>query len=151
MANKTLQDLLTNTQEFHSDMSECFSRSAKQANDERVKMLLGYLAEHEQTLAQQVADFAETASSTASNTWVSDYEEQFPPSKHDKRNHPYATMTTGEILNELHEQHRRIVERYKNLQDFVPGSGGDLLQQIIDLEQQTMLRMVQSANRLEDI
>lgn len=151
MANKTLHELILTTQKFHYELFECFDRSAKQANDERVKLLLSYLSEHEQDLAQKVAHFGEKASSTALNTWVSDYEAQFPPSKHDKRNQPYAAMTTGEILTELHEQHRRVVDRFKNLQDFVQGSGEELLKQIIDLEEQEILRMVQSANRLEDI
>jgi len=151
MANKTLQEMIFWTQAFHQELADCFDRSAKQTQDERAQLLLDYLAEHERTLAQKVVAFGENSKSTALNTWVSDYDKQFPPSHHDKRNQPYATMTTVEIMNELHQQHSRLVARYKNLQDFVEGSGGDLLQQIIDLEEQEILRMAQSANRLEDI
>lgn len=151
MANKTLHELILWTQNFHLELSACFERAAKQTQDERAKLLLEYLAGHESTLAQMVFDFGESAKSTALNTWVSDYDKQFPPSHHDKRNQPYATMTTAEIMNELHEQHSRLLARYENLESSVEGSSADLLRNIIDLEKQESLRMAQSANRLEDI
>ena len=57
MPNKTLHDVILWTQDFHREMSERLQQSAGEASDERVRMLLGYLSQHEQELAQMVGRF----------------------------------------------------------------------------------------------
>lgn len=151
MPNRTLHDMIDWTRNFHQHMHAILSQSAQQTKNERARMLLEYLAEHEHTLAHTIRRFDETASDTASNTWVSDYKEQFPPSEHDHPDRPYASMTTEEIMHAVNEQHLRVIGRYQNLKDFVQGAAQDLIEQIVEMEEQEIQRMAQSANRLEDL
>jgi len=132
-------------------MADRLQLAAKQTRNERSHMLLEYLAGHERQLEDLVSRFGDKATATALNTWVSDYEEQFHPSSHDRRDHPYADMSTAEIMNEVQEQHRRVIALYDHLEDFVQASARDLVKHVIELEEQELLRIVQSANRLEDI
>ncbi|MBC6905204.1 hypothetical protein DWB84_06985 [Saccharophagus sp. K07] len=149
--SKTLNELMIWTQEFHREMAERFQQAAKATTNERSRMLLEYLAGHENQLEELVERFREKAPENALNTLISEYKEQFHPSKHDSRNHPYATMETGDILHELEEQHRRVIRLYDHFEDFVQGSAREVLTQLVEQEEQTLLQMVQSANRLEDI
>ena len=151
MSNKTLHDMVSWTQQFHRDMAVSMQASAAQTDGERERMLLGYLIEHENELARMVGRYGENASDTALNTWVSAYMEQFPPLEQPPRHPPFTGMNTTEIMTAVQEQHDRIINIYEHLEDFVQSSANELVRDLRNLEEQELLRISQSANRLEDI
>jgi hypothetical protein len=149
MSNKTLRDMVDWTQQFHRDMAQSMQLSAAQT--ERERMLLDYLVEHENELARMVGRYGENASDTALNTWVSAYMEQYPPLEQPPRYPPFSGMNTTEIMTAVQEQHDRIINIYEHLEDFVQSSANELVRDLRNLEEQELLRISQSANRLEDI
>lgn len=151
MSNKTLRDMMDWTQQFHRDMAQSMQFSAAQTKGERERMLLGYLVEHENELARMVGRYRENASDTALNTWVSAYMEQYPPVEQPPRQPPFSEMNTAEIMTAVQEQHDRIINIYEHLEDFVQSSANELVRDVRNLEEQELLRISQSANRLEDI
>ena len=151
MPNKTLHDMVDWTQKFHRDMAQSMQLAAAETNSERVRLLLGYLVEHEQELARMAGRYGENASETALNTWVSAYMEQYPPEDHPLEYQPFTGMDTAEIMTALQQQHDRVINIYRHLEDFVHGSANDLVGDLRNLEEQELLRISQSANRLEDI
>lgn len=150
MSNKTLRDMMDWTQQFHQDMANSMQSSANQAG-ERERMLLGYLVEHENELARMVGRYGENASDTALNTWVSAYMEQYPALEEQPSYPPFTGMSTAEIMNAVQEQHGRVINIYDHLEDFVESSANELVRDVKNLEEQELLRISQSANRLEDI
>lgn len=151
MSNKTLRDMVDWTQQFHRDMANSMQLSATQAKGERERMLLGYLVEHENELARMVGRYGENASDTALNTWVSAYMEQYPVLEEPPAYPPFNGMTTAEIMTAVQDQHGRVINIYDHLEDFVQSSANELVRDVKNLEEQEMLRISQSANRLEDI
>lgn len=150
MSNKTLQDMVEETQQFHLGMVRSMQMGYEQAG-ERERMLLNYLMEHEQELARMVKRYGENASETALNTWVSAYTEQYPPEKYSPSVLSFSGMDTADIMTAVQEQHDRVINIYRHLGDFVEGSASELVGDLLHLEEQELLRISQSANRLEDI
>lgn len=150
MPNKTLRDMVDWTQQFHQDMASSMQSSANQVG-EREQMLLGYLVEHENELARTVGRYGENASDTALNTWVSAYMEQYPALEQPPAYPPFNGMSTAEIMNAVQEQHGRVINIYDQLEDFVQSSANELVRDLRNLEEHELLRISQSANRLEDI
>lgn len=151
MSNKTLRDLVGWTQQFHREIAESIEFAATQTNNEREQMLFGYLAGHENELIQMIDRYGENASDKALNTWVSAYLEQYPAVEQPPRHPSFNGMDTADIMNTVQEQHGRIVNIYEHLEDFVQSSAHELVSDIRHLEEQTLLRISQAANRLEDI
>lgn len=150
MSNKTLQEIVLWTEQFHLGMSRSLQLANVQAN-ERERLLLEYLIGHEQELAQLVKRIGENASETARNTWVSAYTEQYPPEKYSLPVLDLKGKDTNEIMAEVQQQHERIINIYRHLKDFVESSANELVSDLWQLETREMLRIAQSANRLEDI
>jgi len=139
------------TQQFHREMAESMQLSAAQTDNERERMLLDYLIEHENELARMIGRYGENASDTALNTWVSAYMEQYPSLEQPARHPPFSGMDTAAIMATVQEQHGRIINIYEHLEDFVQSSANELVRDVLNLEEQEMLRISQSANRLEDL
>ena len=49
MQIETLKDVLHWTKEFHQHLNQCLSHCADKNTDERARMILAYLSEHEKT------------------------------------------------------------------------------------------------------
>ncbi|MCR6652218.1 MAG: hypothetical protein NVV73_12295 [Cellvibrionaceae bacterium] len=150
MSNKTLHDLIMWTEEFHLGMSRSLQMGSVHAG-ERERLLLEYLIGHEQELAQLVNRYGENARATALNTWVSAYTEQYPPEKYSLPVLDIKGKDTAAIMADVQQQHDRVINIYRHLKDFVESSANELVSDLLQLETREMLRISQSANRLEDI
>lgn len=71
MANQQVKDVLDSTRKVHERAGTYFAHLAKQSDNARVQMLLGYLSAHEQHLAEAVRNYEEEASEKILATWVS--------------------------------------------------------------------------------
>lgn len=69
MSCRTTRELIEQLQDFHKHLAAFYSRSAKQAKRERVKMLLDYMSHHEDDIAKCLADFEEDAAQKVLDTW----------------------------------------------------------------------------------
>lgn len=63
------QDVLNHVGNFHRQASLLFRTLNEKASNQRVRMLLDYLARHEDTLAKNVAEFRNSASPQVLNSW----------------------------------------------------------------------------------
>ena len=82
MQIETLKDVLHWTKEFHQHLSQCLSHCADKHADERAKMMLEYLSEHEKTLTDVIGGFEKSGDENALNTWCYEYASHHPITLH---------------------------------------------------------------------
>mgnify|MGYP002713231973 CR=1 FL=1 len=86
------------------------------------------------------------------NTWCYEYLDKHPIVRHVQCDQPFAQMSTKEIISEIVGQHGQVIDLYLDLHNRAETvSAQDLLARLLDLEEHEAMRMVQSANRLEDL
>ena len=68
MQIETLKDVLHWTREFHQHLSQCLSHCADKNMDERARMILAYLSDHEKALTKVVSGFETSGDEHALNT-----------------------------------------------------------------------------------
>tara|TARA_R110001583_G_scaffold6774_11_gene34080 strand:+ start:7619 stop:8077 length:459 start_codon:yes stop_codon:yes gene_type:complete len=152
MQAENLKDVLDWSIEFHKQLSACLTDSADENENERAKLLLDYLAEHEQSLTKVIIEFEKTASSNALNTWCYEYLDKHPVMKHKHSDVPYAKLDTLQITEAVMHLHQQIIILYRDLAaQTVATSAHELLEELLSLEEHEAMRMSQSANRLEDM
>jgi len=152
MQIETLKDVLNWTRDFHQHLASCLHHCNDRNQSERARLLLEYLAEHEQKLVAVLDGFTQSASAKALNTWCYEYLDKHPIVRHAQCDQPFAQMSTEEIISEITGQHGQVIDLYRYLHSRAQTvSAQDLLAQLLDLEEHEAMRMAQSANRLEDL
>ncbi|WP_299018533.1 ATPase [uncultured Photobacterium sp.] len=152
MQVETLKDVLHWTQEFHRCLADCMQSCVDQSDSERVKLLLKYLAEHEEKLEAVIGKFEKSASENILNTWCYEYFDQHPIIRHKLADCPFSELETDEIISEVTHLHSQVIELYRYLSDRAETeSSKELLVELADLEKHEAMRMVHSANRLQDM
>jgi DNA integrity scanning protein DisA with diadenylate cyclase activity len=152
MQVENLKDILDWTIDFHQQLSLCLADCVNKNESERAKLLLDYLAQHEQTLTKVIMGFEKTASSNALNTWCYEYLDKHPIVKHKHTDAPFSDLNTLQIIEIVIHMHQQVITLYRDLAaQTVVNSAHDLLEELLSLEEHEAMRMSQSANRLEDM
>lgn len=152
MQIETLKDVLHWTKEFHQHLSECLSQCADKHADERARMILAYLSDHEKTLTKVVNGFETSSNEQALNTWCYEYVNKQPIVQHVHCDSPFADLNAAQIMEVIVDQHQQVIELYRYLASRadIP-STQELLASLRSLEEHEIKRMVQSTNRFEDM
>lgn len=151
MKVETLGDVLEWSRELHHQLSACLQACSEKSENARVKLLLEYLARHETTLESVIRRFEETADPGVLSTWCYEYLDCHPITKYKQCDKPFEGMTTLEIMADVIEQHKPVIELYRYLFDKADTPDTrELLEELVQLEEHEVMRMAQGANRLED-
>lgn len=152
MQIETLKDVLHWTAGFHRQLSRCLHHCEDRALNERARLLLDYLEQHEEKLARVIDRFEAMASSGALNTWCYEYFDKNPAVRGRLCESDYVDLDIEQLMARVLEQHHDVIELYRYLQaQSAAGSPRELLQNLIDIETHEAMRMAQGGNRLEDI
>ncbi len=152
MQIETLRDVLQWTTKFHQHLSECLAHCADENDSRRAKLLLDYLSQHEDCLADLLDQFEQTANTNALNTWCYEYLRKNPIVQHKHCDLPFSELDTRHIMEVIIDQHNQVIELYRQLSDhFESTSAHNLIMDLLALEEHEAMRMTQGANRLEDI
>ena len=152
MESETFAEVLEWTRQLHTDLAEALGRCARKNADERARMLLNYLAEHEVEMATSVAAFASRADAQALETHVSHYISH----KVIKSEHicalPYDTMGFDDISQAVFGLHDDVLDLYRTLLEKadIPELS-TLLEGLVQLEEQQVMLMVTQAGRMNDL
>ncbi|WP_323844278.1 ATPase [Microbulbifer magnicolonia] len=152
MQIETLKDVLHWTKEFHQHLSQCLSHCADKNTDERARMILAYLSDHEKALTKVVTGFEKSGEEHALNTWCYEYLHHHPIARHVHCDSPFAELNAEQIMEVIVDQHRQVIELYRSLAsraDIPPAK--ELLDNLKSMEEHEMMRMSQSANRFEEM
>ncbi len=152
MQVETLRDVLHWTKGFHQHLSQCLSHCAENNINERARMILAYLSDHEKHLTDVVNGFEKSGEEHALNTWFYEYVQKHPIVQHVHCDKPFAELDATQIMAVIVEQHQQVIELYRDLASRadIPSSR-ELLEGLSSLEEHEMMRMSQSANRFEDM
>ena len=152
MQVETLKDVLNWTRDAHQHLASCMQHCAGENESARAKLLLDYLADHEQKLVKVLDEFQKTANVSALNTWCIEYLDKHPITRHEKCELPFAELSADEINIEVAHQHGQIIELYRYLLSHadIPETQ-ELLEQLLSLEEHEAMQMTQAANRLHDL
>lgn len=152
MQVETLRDVLHWTEEFHQCLADCLGDCVDKTESERVTMLLKYLKDHEQKLVGVIEEFEKRTSENVLNTWCYEFFDKHPIIRHQKLECAFKDLEPTAIITEVTNLHQQVIELYRYLQSRAePESSKEVLAQLTDLEQHEAMRMVHSANRLEDM
>lgn len=152
MQIETLKDVLHWSREFHQYLSQCLSHCAKTNPNERARMILEYLANHEKTLAEIAGGFATTGDEHALNTWCYEYVTHHPITQHDFCDTPFADLDEAQIMTVVVNQHQVVLELYQDISSrAVIPSAKELLERLRSSEEHEAMRMVQDTNRFSDM
>ncbi|XKH61651.1 hypothetical protein LG290_08105 [Halomonas sediminis] len=152
MKIQTFQDLIEWTQQLHAYLAECLKHCATQQEEARAKWLLEYLADHEATLGQTVANFEKQADPKALHTWVYDYLSHVPITPHQACSSPYAEMSFDDISREIFSLHDQVIALYRYLEGRadIP-EARELVNELLKLEEHEAMRLAQQINRARDL
>ena len=72
MRFQTARELLEHTEDFHKQASHFYRNLAQRHDQHRIRLLLDYLAKHEQKLADSISQFEQDSSPAVLNLWFED-------------------------------------------------------------------------------
>jgi GTP-binding protein EngB required for normal cell division len=152
MQFETLKDVLHWTREFHQQLSDSLLHSSSKNSDERARMTLTYLSDHEKALANVVSVFAASGEEHALNTWCIEYIVHKPITQQTHVDEPFVSLDATQIISLIVDQHEQVIELYRYLASRadIP-SAIELLETLSAMEEHEMMRMVQSTNRFGDL
>ncbi|WP_018624922.1 hypothetical protein [Kangiella aquimarina] len=152
MQIETIRDVLHWTKDFHQQLSQCLSHCADNNTDERARMILAYLSEHEKTLTDVVSGFEKNGDEHALNTWCYQYVHHNPITRHVHCDAPFVELDTAQIMDVIVDQHQQVIELYRYLASRAAiSSTRELLESLCSLEEHEVMRLAQSSNRLGDL
>lgn len=152
MEVKTFGDLVDWTRQLHEHLARCLTHCADQNEEERARMLLTYLADHENEMEFVVREFKRRADPKALNTYMYDYLEHKPIRTHRTCDAPYAELGFNEICREIFDFHDQVTNLYRNLigKAEIP-EAKELLEALLELEQHEAMRLVRQTGRMDDL
>ncbi|GAB3114895.1 ATPase [Aestuariicella hydrocarbonica] len=152
MEIETLRDVLDWTRKFHEKLSQCLSNSVDKNSDERARMVMAYLADHEQALAKVIRGFESTGDEDALNTWFNEYVNKTPVLQKVHSKTPFANLNASQIMEVVADQHQQAIELYRYLARRADiDSAQEMLEALLSLEEHEIMRMTQSTNRFSDM
>lgn len=152
MAIETLRDVLNWTETFHKQLNQCLSQEAETSTDERAKMVLNYLADHEAKLTKVIESFEHNGKESVLNTWCYEYVQKYPITRRSHGNSPFSELDAEQIMDVVIDQHLQVIELYRYLASRAEtASSKEMLDTLSSLEEHEIKRMVQSTNRFSDM
>ncbi|HCJ30049.1 MAG TPA: hypothetical protein DHV63_12330 [Pseudomonas sp.] len=145
------EDLIDWTTQVHARLSHCMTEGADERSDSLAKMLLVYLAQHEQELTGTIARIKEHADPQALQTRLHEaVRGDLLALELDSE--PYAQMSVDEISREIFGIHNRIIDLYRSLENR-PGldRASELLGEMLQLEEHETMRLAQQVNRMHEL
>lgn len=152
MRVETIEDVLKWTALFHQNLKNRLNKASEKNDQERARMFLDYLGDHESTLECQIREFIKRSDEKALNTLVYDYLDNQSILEHGHSDSPFKEQSLEYITGETVDLHEQVLELYSHLYDRVDtDSAEELLTEVRDLEENEIKRMVQTGNRASDL
>jgi hypothetical protein len=135
MKPETMNDILEITQKLHRQLADNLVASAGTSPPEREKLLLEYLAEHEDKLARTLDVFQKESDLGPLDTWFYTYTDRHNIVERDLTQVPFSKMDTAQIAAEIANLHDQLIDLYSHLYERAESdSARKLLSQLLDVE-----------------
>jgi len=132
-------------------LAEKYLVLADGTSKERTALLLKYLSEHQQLLADSVGKYAEDAADKILATWCSQCPEFDIPDSVTQLQDSLADKDTDEIIQNVIKFHDQLIDMYKVLEENASNDAvKTLFETLAKMEKQEEMRTVRDAQRLEE-
>ncbi|MDR7089615.1 MULTISPECIES: hypothetical protein [Cellvibrio] len=149
MEIKTFSDLIGWTRQLHSYLAKYLADCSSKNEEERARLLLDYLAEHESKMEKMVAAFERQAEAEVMNTYIYDYLSHQPIQSNEI---PYVQLGFDSICQEVFDYHQQVIELYRDLEEkAVIPEAKDLLGSLLAMEQHEAMLLVRQTGRMNDL
>lgn len=146
-----VSELLAWVSTYHQTLAVKYMALADETTKERAALLLKYLSEHQQVLADSVGKYAEEAADNVLASWSDQCPEFEIPDSVSQLHISLSGKDTDEIIMNVIEFHNQLIDMYKVLQEKATNpSVKTLFETLAKMEQQEEMRTVRDAQRLED-
>lgn len=152
MEIKTFSDLIDWTRQLHGHLAKCLAHCASKNEEERARLLLDYLAEHEGKMERMVSAFEAQAEPKVMKTYIYDYLSHQPIQSHRTCDAPYAQLGFDDICQEVFDYHQQIIELYRDIEARadIPEAKA-LLGSLLAMEEHEAMRLSRQTGRMSDI
>ncbi len=152
MQVETLRDVLRWTKEFHIHLSRCLIHCSDKNTDERARIIIDYLSEHENGLTAALTGFERSGNDHALNTWCYEFINKQPIIQHVHCDTPFSELNADQVIEVIVDQHQQVIElyRYLSTRADIP-SVKELLVALLSLEEHEIMRISQAANCFSDM
>lgn len=151
MRYETAKDLLGEAASLHEGLARYYQRLSGEAERERVRLLLDYLARHEANMADVLDRFGKETADRVRNAWFKyeldgEFVKCIPPAR------PVQDMSTSEIVDLAIQLDDCIIDLYQliAMQSELP-EAREAFTNLVALERTEKMRMVRQAMGLEDL
>ncbi|MBZ2189636.1 hypothetical protein K8B33_11045 [Alcanivorax sp. JB21] len=152
MRFRRIKDVLEWTRRFHNTLANDYDGLARGQEQERVGMLLQYLAEHERALSEALQHYEEDAGAEVLNTWYDQAPEIALPPDLDSLSETLERVDTQSVLALALDFHDVLIDMYETFAAKAPTPGVQrLFDSLSSQETREKLRTARDALRLEDL
>ncbi|MBY4678585.1 ATPase [Marinobacterium arenosum] len=141
-----IKDVLDWLRSYHQQVANCYERSAEVSESARLRRLLSYLADHEHSLADSVANYEKIADSGVLNTWCYEFMARKPNLAETLCQAPVDIdrLSVDQLIEMSLNLHEQLIEFYRYL---LSRAGSErvkeLFQSLIELEQSESWQLLQ--------
>lgn len=149
---KTFRQLIEWTADLHGQLARCLSHCTTLNEDERARMLLGYLAGHESDIEHMVNEFVRQAGTDILETRVYDYLPHDSMKFHRHCDEHFAELDFNSIRSEVFDYHDQIIKLYQTLlgKIIIPKIK-ELMEELLTMEQNEFKRLAHQIGRMDDL
>lgn len=147
MPVRTVKDLLTYLQKFHTDLSTTLQRVADRISEEKSRVILNYIAEQQKALERCLQECEAETDEAVVRTWL-----KFPPTLPECRcfdgmDWP-ENITPAEIVQRFQRIHSCLLQLYQRMADEAPTPDvREFFSELLQTEQSEHARVLAEALR----
>lgn len=152
MTLETIKDILDWTRRLHAELAETYRMNSNAFDDERAKLLINYVADHEARIAETIKHYEDDASVQTMDTWIQDNLQTNPFVKNMQTMFGIPGFSSDEVLDQTVKFHQGLVSMYAELAQSAQSERvRELFQNLESMEQHELMRMVHTAERFNDL
>lgn len=154
MANlrfERVRDVLDHVKAFHRQLHQYYIGLEREAEKQRVAMLLSYLGRHQKHLEECLEDYEESAASKVLNAWFK-YAPDMQILKFIANTELKPDMTTDQVVKTALQYDDKIINFYREMTKNAESVAvKEVFESLLQLESREKLRVARNALILEDI
>lgn len=117
MEPKTLGNILDETEAFHERLVAHLKRCTEQCENERERMLLDFITDHEQWLSSSLEGLQREQHDSALNTWFYEYTDRHAVLFSKPEEIAFNKMSYDEICEKIRNINNDIIDLYQHLKE----------------------------------
>jgi rubrerythrin len=152
VAIETIREILEWGRQLHEELAQIYRSSSASTDDERTQLLLNYIAEHEQNLADMIARYERDEDGGKIDSWMRDYLDKSPFMSGMHAIMDFGDMNSDNIMQATISAHQKMVQMYRDLAENAKTERLEaMFTNLASMESNELMRMVLSGERWSDM